>query len=323
MMVPHRQVPLAALAVVFATACGDNALEPAPDSTPAVRTILVHRQDTGENFFLNTEGTEVGTVALPTGLLPLGAATHLPLAVFVHDTVLVLASLEQGGRFDTIINPLPESISLASFSPDELLVAIVSYAPTRAILLYNRANRRVDTLPFRGDDPVLPPIISPDNERVALVSATQLSISLTILYTADPNRIDVQRLGFSKFLNRPIFGWPRWTEDGLHMAFVRVAGDGPDTLVAGLIDPDEADAFFNEQYRAVMSPVSDERPELFIGPSATYAFSSSGREIVLGATPGPTAGGRHAVYLVTPTVPRVQLLMDDPDRVLIFPLFIN
>ena len=322
-MVSRPRALFAAVAVFLVTACGDNAVEPLPDAAPAARTILVHRQDTGENLFLNTEGTEVGPVTLRPGLLPLGAATHSQLAVFVDNTVLVLASLDQPGQYDTIIDPMPESLSLASFSPDELLVAVVSYAPTRAVLLYSRANRKVDTIPFNGGEPVLPPIVSPDNERVALVSMTDLSLFLTTLYPTDRGRVDTERFGFSKFLNRPIFGWPRWTEDGLYMAFVRVADAGPDTLVAGLIDPDAADEFFNEQYRAVMSPVSDERPELFIGPSATYAFSSNGRELVLGAMPGPTAAGRHAIYLVTPAVPRVQLVVDDPDRVFIFPLFIN
>jgi hypothetical protein len=42
----------------------------------------------------------------------------------------------------------------------------------------------------------------------------------------------------------------------------------------------------------------------------------------LGAQPG-AASDRHAVYLVTDDVDRIQLLLDDPEKFPVGPLFLN
>ena len=92
--------------------------------------------------------------------------------------------------------------------------------------------------------------------------------------------------------------------------------------MAGIADPDNPNRFLDERYRAVMAPVSDARPAVLLGLSSTYAFSPSGESIVIGAEPG-TGPNRHAIYLVTPDVGRIQLLLDDPAQFPVFPLFID
>lgn len=305
--------------------CDDSLGPERPDEQP-VRLVLVHRQGTGDNMLLRTDGSPPTAFDGATaGLVPVGVAPREQVVALLRSGaggVLVLSSIQNPGRLDTIIDPIPTSMSLVSFSQDERYVALVSYAPVQAVLIFDRANRTIDTLPYGNADPVLPPMLSPDNRRVALITVTPLSMFLTILYPGDPARSDTDVLGFSRLLNRPIFGWPRWTADGLLMAFVRVGVDAPDTLVIGTGDPDTPDFFFTERSRAVMAPVSDARPEVRIGAESTYAFSADGRALVLGADPG-TGIGRHAIYLVTPEVGRVQLLLDDPAQFPVFPLFIG
>jgi hypothetical protein len=93
-------------------------------------------------------------------------------------------------------------------------------------------------------------------------------------------------------------------------------------MLSVLVDPDNpVDAI--ERFRAVLSPVSDERPELIFGDFSTYAYADDGEALALGANPGTGASSRHALYLVSRGVDRVQLLLDDPAQRPVFPNFIN
>ena len=169
----------------------------------------------------------------------------------------------------------------------------------------------------------MPPVFSPGNEHIVVIGATTLSLFSTVLYRGEQGRRDVHTFGFSRFLTIPIFGWPRWTSDeGLLMAFVRDGQADPDTLLSIGLDPNDPSAF-TERFRAVLSPVSDERPELIFGPEATYAYAEDGQAIVIGANPGTGSATRHALYYLTPGVPLVRLLLDDPAQRPVFPNFIN
>lgn len=313
-------------------ACGDPM---APPVEGPAHTLLVHRQTTTENILISTDGELTNGVAFAGDLLPLGAGSGErvvaacpalipppPVPSCAPGSALVLLSLNVPGRVDTVIDPMPASHSLVSFSNDERLLALVSYAPPAAVLVYDRANHSVDTLRYSGADPDLPPVFSPDNQRVALLSVTDLSMFVTVLHRDDPSRSQTDPLRIARLINRPIFGWPRWTEEGLILGFVRVAGQGPDTLVAGRTNPDAPNEFLEELYRAVMAPVSDSRPPVRMGLSSTYAFSADGQSIVLAADPG-TGGHRHAVYLITPETARIRLLLDDPAQFPVFPLFVD
>lgn len=326
-MMPNAWTPLilAALAAT-AVACGSdaNGPDPAPDpSEETVRTLLVHRQDTGENVLLNTDGSSAGSFSDATrGMVPIGIDPVQGTAVLLDGTVITLVTLGKPDEIDTIIQPAPASLSLAAFSPNGVLVALVSYAPTAALLIYDRANQLLDTLSLAGSNPVLPPAFSPDGERIALVTLTDLSILVTII-PLDPVASSLtRRLSVSRFINHMIFGWPRWGADGLQMAFRRVAQEGPDTLLVGVVDPDVEGPQLTEQYRALMAPAASPMAELDLAVESTYHLTTDGRALALGAVPG-TGGARHAVYLVTPGANRVRTVLDTIAQYPVFPLFIR
>jgi len=317
-MTYRRVVAAAGLVPILAfSACGEGT---APPSGVPVRTILFHRQDTGENLLLNTDGTSAGpfTPAAP-GTVPIGASSVGRIAVLLNGGAVVLATLEHPERVDTIIYPAPALLSLASFSPDEALVALVSY-PDRAILVYDRANHRVDTLPYGNIDPALPPLLDPDDDRVVVFGVTPLSLFITQVFRSDPSRMRTDAVGVARVITRPIFGWPRWTDAGIVMAFVRVAEVGPDTLVVGRIDPDAPAVPLVELYQALMAPIGDGHVELGIGEFSTYALAADGNTLVLGAQTVAGAN-RQALYLVSPGAARVQPLLDVAGQNPIYPLF--
>jgi hypothetical protein len=318
-MMYGRVVAAAGLMPLLALNACREGTAPPPDA--AVRTILFHRQDTGENLLLNTDGSSAGafTPATP-GMIPIGANSAGRIAVLLNGNAVVLATLDHPERLDTIINPAPAQLSLASFSPDEVLVALVSYVPDGAILVYDRANHRVDTLPYGNNVPALPPLLDPDHDRVIVFSVTPLSLFLTQLSRSDPNRARTNAVGVARVITRPIFGWPRWTDAGIVMAFVRIAAVGPDTLVVGRIDPDAPDAPLVELYQALLAPVSEGHVEVGIGDFSTYALSADGTMLVLGAE-AVAGANRQAVYLVAPGAARVQPLLDVPGQNPIYPLF--
>lgn len=316
---PVRLPTVPCLPVVLAAlACG----EPAGPGGEPLRTVLVHRQDTGENLLLNSDGSDAGGYAPGGGpLVPLGVSPESQTLVLLDGNAIVLGSLGQAG-LDTILQPAPASLSLATISDDGLLVALVSYGPQRGLIVYRLADARTDTLDYGSIDPVLPPVIAPDGSRIALFGLTQLSITLTLVSLGDPPQAQTEPVGTSRFLNRPVFGWPRWTADGIHLAFLRIADDGPDTLLVGRISPDDPAAGLEEEYRAVMVPVAAGNPELEMGPPSTYALTADARALALGAYPESRAT-HHAIYLVTPSVSRVQLVRDAPGQVLVGPLFVR
>jgi hypothetical protein len=292
---------------------------PAPP-TATVRTILFHRQDTGENLLLNTDGSSAGVFAPAAAGLPLGASTAGRVAALLHGTAIVLATLDHPEQLDTIINPAPSVLSLASFSPDETLVAVASYVPDRAILVFDRPNRRVDTLPYGNAEPALPPLLDRDDDRIVLFSVTPISMTMTQLWRSNPSRTQSDALRISRVITRPIFGWPSWTERGIVLAFVRVATVGPDTLVVGRIDPDAPELPLDELYQSLMAPGPDGTVKLGIGAYSTYALTADGGLLVLGAE-ALAGASRQALYLVSPDAPRVEPLLDVADQNPVFPLF--
>ncbi|HEX9727131.1 MAG TPA: hypothetical protein VGA37_01340 [Gemmatimonadales bacterium] len=324
----RRQSLIGLIAVAAIVACGDPAAPDPPDEVP-VRTILVHRFQSGGNMLLRSDGEPGGAFTLPGGanLIPIASASRGQTFAFEHGNAIVVGSLSQPTRLDTIIAPRPTTYVLASFSADERLVGMVSLQPTRSLLTYDRASDRIDTLPL-GDapTPALPPVYSPDGTRVATLAFNGLSVLVTLWTVGDRTRAVTDKLSVGTAIRPPVFGWPQWTDDGLMIALLHLGFDDPDTLVVALVDPDDPNAPMVERLRAVMAPVSDERPGLIMGDNATYALSADGRAIVLAADPGTASGEvtlRQALYLVTEGVGRVQLLFDDPAVYPAYPLFVN
>jgi len=321
-MMRKSWTPLALAAFALAApGCNDGPGEPGSEDEP-VRTLLVHRQDTGENLLWDTDGTPAGEFAPVTrGMLPIGTHPGEGTAAFLDGTAIVLATLSKPEVLDTIIRPAPASQSLAAFSADGRFVAVVAYAPTPGLLLYDRANRRLDTLPMDGADPVLPPMFSPDDGRIALISLTQLSILVTIVSLDQPTSATTRQISVSRFTNRLIFGWPRWGVDGLQIAVRRVAEDGPDTLLVGVVDPDVEGALLDEQFRALMAPAGDPEAEVGLANASTYALTTDGTTLALGAV--PTSGAAHGVYIVTANGSRIRPLLDAVGEYPVYPLFIR
>jgi hypothetical protein len=315
---PQRWTPLAIVtAAALAGACGDG---PTPPPQP-LRTVLIHQQVTGINLLLDTDGEPAGLLDGTTGMLPLGANAAETEVALLDGSALVLVTQLAPSQPDTILQPVPTSMSLVSFSEDGDLLALVSYAPDPGVIVYDRVNGTLDTLSFGPADPALPPIFSPDNTRIALLSVTDLSLLVTVLRRDGSSSPTTEAFRFSRVVNLPMFGWPRWLDDGLHMAFRRAASAGPDTVLVGLLQPDDANSLMVERYRAVLAP-QDTAPGLELASSSTYALAADGAALVLGAMPAADPG-RHAIYLVTADIDRVRVLVDDPERYLVFPLFVR
>lgn len=301
--------------------CGDEPVGPDSANEP-IRTLLVHRQDTGENLLWDTDGTAAGEFGEATrGMLPIGTHPGEGAAVLRDGSALVLTTLSNPQRLDTILQPSPDFHSLAAFSGNGLLVALVSYAPTPALLVYDRANARVDTLPLAGAAPVLPPIFSPDDGRVALISVTDLSMLVTIIPLTGPASPITRQLSVSRFTNRLIFGWPRWGDDGLRIAVRRVAPEGPDTLLVGVVDPDLDGALLDERFRALLAPASDPEREIDLVDASTYTLTTDGTALALGAVPGN--GAAHGIYILTENMSRIRPLLDAVGQYPAYPLFIR
>jgi hypothetical protein len=313
---PARYVP----ALLAVAACGDGPVQPSPEP---VHTVLVHRQDTGENLLLNSDGSDAGTYAPGvTGLTALGESPVARTLVLLHGNAIVLGSLDRPG-LDTILQPAPTRMSPATISDDGRLVALVSFEPVRGLIVYDLVNATADTLDYGAVDPVLPPVFAPDGSRLALFGLTPISFTLTVVALGDPPRFSSDALAISRFLNRPIFGWPRWLDDGIHLAFLRAADAGPDTLLVGRVSPNAPAAELAEQYRAVLVPVAAGQPELELGVPSSYALAPDARALILGAFPASRATTSHAIYLVTPSAPRVQPVRVEPQQFLVAPLFVT
>jgi hypothetical protein len=320
---PRSWTPLLLLpCTALALACGDGATGPDGEE-PAVRTVLLHFGGSGENRLWDTDGTDAGELSVVTrGLLPLGAQADERIIALRHGDAIVLTTLDEPGRLDTILFPAPAFHSLASFSATGNLLALVSYAPVGAVLVYDRANRLVDTVPLGGLQPVLPPVFDPDGARLALFSLTDLSLLVTVVRLAN-GALQTSPLAVSRFANRPIFGWPRWLGEGVRMAFLRrAAEEGPDTLIVGDVFPDDAAMPMLEQYRTPLAPEADTTVALEFDLASTYALSTNGRAVVLGAVPVGGANA-HAVFYVGAGAGRPRALVDSAGQYPMYPLFVR
>ena len=310
-----------AVALIAAAACSDGPAQPGPES---LRTVLVHREDTGENVLLNTDGSEAGSYgAGAPGATPIGSIGGGPTLVLLQGDAIVLGTLGDA-RLDTIIRPAPALPVLpAGISDDGRVVAVVSFAPIRALLVHDLVTGATDTIDLESaPSPVLPPVVSPDGGRIALFGLTPLSLTITVIEREDPPRISTDALALSRFLNRPLFGWPRWADGRIHLAFARNNSTGQDTLLVGSISPDAPGAGMEEEFKVVMALEGDQQPELTLGQISSYALSPDAAALVLGAFPVWDAA-RHSIYLMTPGSPRARLIRDDPDAFLVYPLFVS
>lgn len=301
----RRVLPLILFAVA---ACGDAS---GPDiETP--RTVLFYREDTGENFLINSDGSAGHVLDFTDhALIPVGISTNGDRVAFLNGSALVTGAVSSSGRLDTVLNPVPQRMSLVSFSNDDRYIALYQYLPTPLLLVVDLAGG-VDTLRPAAPPPVLPPVFSPSGDRIALVSATQLSIQLTVVERDNEAIAPTAKIGFSLFLYRPVFGWPRWTAEGLLLATVH-AGTDWDTLTVLAVNPDQPPDLA-VQVLKVASPI------LTWDAASTYALAADGRAVVVAAVP-PVRGGRE-LYYGSPRAARLTSLLNDPAALPAFPLIL-
>lgn len=324
-MISARRVPLALVALAALVGCDETPVDPDPEPEP-VRTVLFQRGSDLGIFLVNTDGTDRQRVTIGSdtdSLIPLAVAPGGAAVALLADNAILVSSLQHPEIIDTAFAPAPREMSLASFSPDQRFLGVVSYVPETLLLVYDRVNRRVDSFPIPSNPPpALPPVFDATGDRVALIGVTQLSAHVTLVQRDRPELTRSEVLGFSRVLSRPVFGWPTWTDEGILFAVLRVAPEAVDTILSVSINPDRPGDDLVERYRATMSPVSDQRPELLIGDYSTYSYSPGGDALILGAHPS-TDTRRHALYLINRAAIRVQLVLDDPSEFPLFPLLIN
>ena len=308
------------LGLIVAAGCNDSM---APTTSDPLRTILFYNVDAGRSYLLNTDGSDLHALsAARDSLAPVAVGNGGQVVAVVAANALLVTSVENPGKLDTMIAPLPAEMSLGAFSSDGNQFAIVSYLPTEVLLRYDRVNHRLDTLPVQGANTALAPVFSPDSKRIVLVGATQIALWVTVVQIDRPDLTSTSHLGTSRFTHRPLFGWPAWTTEGVLIAAVHLADPGPDTVLSMSFDPDHPQNDLAERYRAVAAPVSDERPEIVFGNRSTYSYGANGEGLALGAQPGSDAS-RQAIYYVSRAVGRVRLVLDDPKTFPEFPLIIN
>ena len=313
--------PRCALLAIGLAACGDAPTAP-DDDTPPVQTVLLHFAASGENRLWDTDGTAAGELSAETrGLVPLGAHAGERVIAFLHGDAIVLTTLDRPWALDTILRPAPQSHSLVAFSPLGDLAALVTYGPVQGVIVFDRVNRLLDTLSYGAVVPVLPPVFSPDGARLVLFGLNELSLLATIIprVGGEPRTIP---LPVSRFLNRPVFGWPRWIGTGVRMAFLRRATDGPDTLLIGDVFPDDPELRLIEAFRSVLAPSGDSTVGLEFDLPSTYALTTDGRAVILGAVP---VGGvsAHAVYYAAEGFGPVRRVVDSAGQYPVYPLFVR
>jgi hypothetical protein len=315
------------LGVAGAVACSDSVAPATPDPT---RTVLFYSIEAGTNFLLNTDGSDLHAAHLtPQDVYaPIAVASGATVVATLAPGAILSSSLTSPGKSDTMISPLPadalqqSSISLGAFSPDAHSFAVVSFATGEMLLLYDRVNHRLDTIPVDGANTAMAPAFSPDGRRIALVGSNPLNLFVTVINLDQPGTVGTVRLGTSQFTHRPLFGWPVWTSEGVLIAVVHVSSTGPDTVLSASFDPDKPQNDLVERYRAVLAPVSDERPEVVFGERSTFSYGLNGEGLALAAQPG-TDPSRQAIYYASRAVGRIRLVLDDPKTFPEFPLVIN
>lgn len=286
-----RRFPLAVLLPVL-WACGET-VEPPLDR---VRTLMYHRQDTGENYLINSDGTGGRRLeGAPAGLLPLAQSPGDDEVLYLQDAALVVGRISNPGLLDTLLVLSGGSVSLGTFSPADQYLAVVQYGTEARLLVISRAGA-VDTIPLEAA-PVLPPVFRPDGAQIALVSQTDLSIQVSIVDVATA-QVTSHQVAFSRFTYPLLFGWPHWTDEGLLLGTLR-RGQAWDTVAVLALSGADPTRIPDVLFTALA-------PVLTYDDLSTYALSPEADAIALAAVP-PLVGGR-AIYFAPRGEPLVRVL---------------
>lgn len=310
-----RVLAIASLLAVFA--CTEPSLAPGP---PPVRDVLFRYQD-GTLYLIGTDGMNrrrVGPPGLPSASPLAVMANGRTVALLMGDQI-ALAPLEDLSARQVIYTGLPRGIGPGAFSDDDRWLAVPCLMPDGpAVLLYDRDLRRWDTVVVGTPGFTMGPAFAPDGSELAGLGETDLSMFVIRVRMSDLYPF-TQRLAASRFLNLPVFGWPRWTRQQGFMFLARhgITTPGPDSLGVVAFDPDNAEGGVRRIYSVLSAPDST-APDLRFAPYSTFALSRDGAQVILTAFPDTTST-THALWAAARGGTRVYRVLADSAQLLLYP----
>jgi len=305
------------LIATVAVTCTEATVEPTvPDP---VRTVLYSLSNGPGLFAVRSDGTGDARVRVPSAIdsmVLLGMSRDGGrLALLADDGIYVYSPSDTLSLVRALDLP-PNSILPAAFSDDERFLALITFANRPLVLVADLVDGVVDTLVAVVTDPVLPVAFSPDGRRLVVIGANDFTLEIVTIERESGISSSIQRVGGSRLVDIPIFGWPRWSSHGLQLAVRRrpfTGNTGPDTLIGVTLDIDDVERGYTRRFRAA----SDLRFDV----ASTFAYSSDGDAIVYGALSAD--GTTHGLFFQSANTPVVQLVRDDPVAGEVFPQMVN
>lgn len=311
-----RLLPLVALA-----ACENPTGDPFPQPDP-VRTVVYKRVGVSGLFAVRADGTGEVQLRLPAAadaMTQIGMSRDGDrLALLGSDRIIYVYQPADSTSLRGVLGPLENQILPPTISDDGRYLALVVFEPTRPrLIVADLTLLQVDTLPAGVPQPALPPIFSPDNSRIAVIGVNSFTLEGAFVERTTGITSSVSRVGGSRLLDIPVFGWPRWTaSQGILLAVRRkpfTGETGPDTLFAVSLDP----ADFEDGYRRRFAAIS----RLAFDDGSTFAYSSDGNAVIYGAfAPGASTQG---LFFQSANTPEVRIVVDEPTVSEVFPLMVN
>jgi hypothetical protein len=311
-----RQVGVLVAALVLA--CTDRPLGPVIPPDP-VRTILYGLADVPGLYSVRADGAGEARVRVPAELdsmVLIGMSRDGGRLAFLADSgIYTYNPADTFSLVRTLERPSGQILP-AALSDDDRFLAIITFGRQPLIIVADLETGVVDTLPTGVIDPVLPPAFSPDNALLAVFGANSFTLEVAMVQRESGIPLGTHPVGGTRFVDIPIFGWPRWTTQGLHLVVRRrpfSGNTGPDTLIAVTLDPADVTGGYRRRFRAI----SDLRFDV----ASTFAYSSDGNALVYGAL--KSDGQTHGIFFQSANTPAVQLVIDDPTNGEIFPQMVN
>jgi hypothetical protein len=315
-----RVLAIAGLLAVLS--CNEPSLAP---GAPQVRDVL-YLHGNGSLYLVNTNGMNrrpVGPAGLPA-FLPLAVSADGRTIALLQGNQIALALVEDLSARQLIYAGRPDNTGPAAFSDDDRRLAIPCYMVGQgpAVLLFDRSTQHWDTVIVGAPGFTMGPAFSPDGSELAGLGETDLGMFAIRVRLSDLH-VTVDELGASRFLNLPVFGWPRWTREKGFMFLARrgITTQGPDTLAVESFDPDYPTGGVRKLYSVLQAPDSS-GPDLVFGGVSTYSLSQDGDQVILTAFPD-TALTYHGLWAAAKGGRRVYSVLGDPTQFLLYPQLLH
>lgn len=308
---------LGSLAIATAVTCTEATLEPTmPDP---IRTVLYSLSNGPGLFAVRSDGSGDARVRVPAaidGMVLLGMSRDGGrLALLADDGIYVYSPADTLSLSRALDLP-SGSILPVAFSNDERFLALITFANRPLLIVADLQVGVVDTLAAVIAEPVLPVAFSPDGRRIAVIGANSFTLEIVTIDRETGIPSSIHPVGGSRLVDLPIFGWPRWSAQGLQLSVRRrpfTGNTGPDTLIGVTLDIDNVEKGYRRRFRAV----SDLRFDV----ASTFAYSSDGDAIIYGALSAD--GTTHGLFFQSVNTEVVQLVRDDPVAGEVFPQMVN